>query len=492
MSREITRRALLAGAGSALGSAAFAGAPAVSLRPVARGERPVPPMPEPDDLVTKAGLGGMVTYTVADRATGEVVDARLPDHLMPPASTLKAVTAQYALKRLGPSFRFGTEVLATGPVVDGRLEGDLVLSGGADPTLDTDRLAALAITLREGGLIEVTGRFLLWPGAVPRGDRIDGDQPEYVGYNPAFGGLNLNFNRVHFEWKRIGDDYDLTMQARGLKASPSTSVARMSVIDRKSPVFEYHPSQDRDRWSVARGALGKDGARWLPVRYPALYCGDVFRTLMRSNGIVLKPAEIVEAPVPGRVLARSESLEMVEVLRRMLKYSTNLTAEASGMTASLANGVPVGSLLGSGSRMAGWAETSFGASQLKFRDHSGLGYGSEISAGDMVRIMRGSGDARPLLKTFSVPTPGDRKGKPLDGVEVLAKTGTLNFVSSLAGFMTAPGGRELVFAIFTADVARRDAIAPEARERPPGSKSWSRRSRGLQRALLARWAGARV
>ena len=68
-----------------------------------------------------------------------------------------------------------------------------------------------------------------------------------------------------------------------------------------------------------------------------------------------------------------------------------------------------------------------------------------------------------------------------------AKTGTLNFVSSLAGFVTVPGGRDLAFAIFTADTARRDAIPPAERERPPGSKSWARRSRRLQKQLIREW-----
>ena len=45
-------------------------------------------------------------------------------------------------------------------------------------------------------------------------DRIDGGQPEHVAYNPSYGGLNLNFNRVHFEWKKRQDDYEVTMQAR--------------------------------------------------------------------------------------------------------------------------------------------------------------------------------------------------------------------------------------------------------------------------------------
>ena len=73
-------------------------------------------------------------------------------------------------------------------------------------------------------------------------------------------------------------------------------------------------------------------------------------------------------------------------------------------------------------------------------------------------------------------------------MEVRAKTGTLNFVSSLAGFVATRGGRELCFAILTADTARRDAIPPEQRERPPGAKGWANRARRLQKELLRGWS----
>ena len=91
-----------------------------------------------------------------------------------------------------------------------------------------------------------------------------------------------------------------------------------------------------------------------------------------------------------------------------------------------------------------------------------------------------------LLKDFKLAL--GKKSPAPDGVRVRAKTGTLNFVSSLAGFVEVRNGRKLSFAIFTADTARRDAIPPAERERPQGAKSWSRRSRQLQKELIRSWA----
>ncbi|MFD1808302.1 D-alanyl-D-alanine carboxypeptidase [Gemmobacter lanyuensis] len=50
-----------------------------------------------------------------------------------------------------------------------------------------------------------------------------------------------------------------------------------------------------------------------------------------------------------------------------------------------------------------------------------------------------------------------------------AKTGTLNFVSALAGYITPPGGRQMAFAIFTADPDRRARLTVAEREDPPGA-----------------------
>lgn len=486
MTALLTRRGILAGLASSASGMALAGAPDVSTRPLPRFVRPKKIVAPSDALVARANLSGDVGFAVADARTGELLEARMGDVRMPPASTLKVVTALYAMEKLGPTHQFNTRVFATGPVVDGKLDGDLVLMGGGDPTLDTDRLADLAKAVREAGIVEVSGRLLVWADALPTGDRIDSDQPEHVSYNPSYSGINLNFNRVHFEWKRRQDkNYDITMQARALRFRPSTNVAQMAIVEKSTPVFDYRRAPGRDRWFVARTALGKDGARWLPVRFPALYAGDVFRTLARSNGIVLPAPELVGGLPSGDELARVEGPILVEVLRSMLKYSTNLTAEISGLAASRSYGPGLSSLEVSAGRMAGWARSRFGTMGVRFRDHSGLGYGSEMSPSDMTQILAANRQIRPFLKTVNLTL---NKGLPAPkGVEVHAKTGTLNFVSSLAGFVTSTTGRPLCFAIFGADTERRDAIPPEARERPTGARTYSRRSRQLQKELIRGW-----
>mgnify|MGYP001797980898 CR=1 FL=1 len=207
MTGRLTRRVVLGGLVASVGSVGFARAPDASVSPLPRGVVPVPAAPKPlisraEELIRKANLGGDVGFAVADTQSGEILEARMGTTYLPPASTLKSVTALYALDRLGPEYRFKTRVLATGPVRAGKIEGDLILAGGGDPTLDTDQLAELAGLLREAGIREVTGAFKVYAGALPRGDRIDGDQPEHVAYNPSYGGLNVNFYRVHFDWKR--------------------------------------------------------------------------------------------------------------------------------------------------------------------------------------------------------------------------------------------------------------------------------------------------
>jgi D-alanyl-D-alanine carboxypeptidase/D-alanyl-D-alanine-endopeptidase (penicillin-binding protein 4) len=47
-----------------------------------------------------------------------------------------------------------------------------------------------------------------------------------------------------------------------------------------------------------------------------------------------------------------------------------------------------------------------------------------------------------------------------------------------------------VFAIFTGDPDRRDAVPVADREEPAGAKAWTRRARRLQGQLVSRWAGA--
>lgn len=139
--------------------------------------------------------------------------------------------------------------------------------------------------------------------------------------------MNLNYNRVHFQWQRDGDGYSVEMDARGERFRPTVSIARMRVVDRDLPVYTYSQDGVRDAWTVAEGALGDAGSRWLPVRRPDLYAGEVFQKLARAQGITLGNVEEAMTPPEGQLLAQHESPPLSRVIELMLRYSTNLTAE---------------------------------------------------------------------------------------------------------------------------------------------------------------------
>ncbi|WP_116131466.1 D-alanyl-D-alanine carboxypeptidase/D-alanyl-D-alanine-endopeptidase [Tropicimonas sp. IMCC34043] len=497
----LSRRAVLAGLLTSGASLAIAEAPEVSHRPPPRpSERGVavapakpagPSAPSAESLVEKARLGeaSQVGFVVADAATGEVLEVMNPDLGLPPASTMKTITSLYALKTLGPSYRFKTRLIATGPIEDGVLKGDLALVGSGDPTLDTNRLAELAVGLKAAGVTAVEGLFLTWSQALPQINAIDPDQPVQVGYNPGISGLNLNFNRVHFEWHRAGKGWDTTMDARSDSYRPAVTTARMSVDPRKMPIYTYADNGDAEVWSVASWALGESGSRWLPVRRPSAYTAEVLQDFAKLHGIVLPTAEEAASAPQGTVLAEVESEDLREILRDMLKYSTNMTAEAVGLTTTAARAGRPEPLPVSAAQMGDWLGERITLPPPTLVDHSGLGGTSRITANDMVQALVQIGpevDLEPILKPIRMK---DDHGRPDPGypVTIQGKTGTLNFVSALAGYATLPEGRKLAFTIFTADVPRRDALTIDQREGPEGLQPWLGRSRNLQLRLIDRW-----
>jgi D-alanyl-D-alanine carboxypeptidase/D-alanyl-D-alanine-endopeptidase (penicillin-binding protein 4) len=491
MKYALSKRAFLAGSLSVLTSGAvWAKAPAASLRPVPRPANAAKrSVPDPKSLIAQAKLGGRVVYAVADAKTGARLEGNLPTTQVAPASVAKAVTALYALDALGADHRFQTRLMATGAVSNCVLGGDLILVGGGDPTLDTNHLADMARQLKAAGVREVRGAFKVFEGALPFIKTIDTDQPDHVGYSPAVSGISLNYNRVHFEWRRNSGKYSISMDARSDKYRPDVTMAQMRIADRSLPVYAYADQKGRDAWSVSRGALGNAGSRWLPVRKPAAYAGDVFRSMAASQGIRLKTAEVVRRAPQGAVLVTQRSEPLREILRDMLRFSTNLTAEMVGMAAtSKRKGVPSG-LRASASEMNAWAKSSLGVSGMNLRDHSGLGAANRMSADAMVDTLVkvfASDSLRTILKPVAMR---DSKGRVLKNhpIAVNAKTGTLNFVSGLGGYMEAKDGSVLAFAIFSGDEAVRKRIKKANREAPQGARGYNKRAKRLQQQLIERW-----
>ena len=151
-------------------------------------------------------------------------------------------------------------------------------------------------------------------------------------------------------------------------------------------------------------------------------------------------------------------------------------------------------LIASAATVQAWAKDRLGL-DATLVDHSGLGSASRVTAGGMMQaLLAGQKSKSGAGLQFILRDIGlrDLAGKPVKGAttRVLAKSGTLNFVSGLVGFIAPKAGRDLVFAIFTADVARREAVPLVEREKPVGQRDWVQRAHLMQAQLIGRWAAA--
>ena len=76
-------------------------------------------------------------------------------------------------------------------------------------------------------------------------------------------------------------------------------------------------------------------------------------------------------------------------------------------------------------------------------------------------------------------------------IEAVGKTGTMDYIRGLAGFLPGHDGHRLVFALFIFDADKRRrfdaAFDPRILEPPPETRGWLRRARDLDHALLRRW-----
>lgn len=505
------RRAFLGGAAA---SALLARGASAEAPPIAPKPRTRPPLPvlTATELAAAADLTGVVAFIVVDLATGEVLEEALPDLPLPPASVAKIPTALYVLDTLGPEYRFETRVAAVGPRTGGVLNGDLILQGGGDPELDTADLNRLAEELAARGLKQVSGRFLVDANLLPAIDRIDADQPDDVQYNTSIGALNLNFNRVYVAWRREEGVYRTAAEARADGLTVPTAQARLEPAPRtETDRFDYALEGDVEVWRATRTRLDRSGEAFVPTRRPADYAARTFRELARRSGLSLPSHEVGAAPVVAEVLARTQSRPVVDIVRAMMRYSTNMTAEALGLAATRARGGAAFALSDSAGAMNAWAAAygrfPAGDGGMRLVNHSGLSIESRASVRRVVQLLAEAHERplpqvdesvqRPTVRLRSVlkkHSYSDRNApNPKVDAEMRAKTGSLDFVNALAGYIdvaptpAAPSGRNFAFAFIAADVERRRNAQTAGGDSPPGAEEFAAKARRLQRAMARSW-----
>ena len=421
-----------------------------------------------------------------------------------PASVAKLPTAVAALELLGADHRFETRMTATARVGDGgRLAGDLWLVGGGDPLLGADGLVHLCRDLARAGVRRVAGRFRYDTSRYQERPAIRDDQPMTAGYNPGVSALSVNFNRLRVRW---GTGAPSDPRAWTLPPVPSVALSlnRRQPEGRESGAW-LPAGGDPGRWQLSTGARGY-GEDWLPLKNPAQVTAEATRQVCRRMGVELPAPQPGSAPAGARPLAGHPSPPLHEVVRSMLRYSNNLVAELTGLAAGRQlTGTRIG-LSQSAIALSQWYERSLPATDWARFDpgnHSGLNADARMTPAQLAAILRFAHDARygrdgrtlmELLPTVGLDGGLSRRLQTPDTpFAVFAKTGTMNFVSALAGYLPTRDGRARMFAILVNDKPLRRAYDANPSQGGWGRQAagWRGRAKQLEAALVRLWTDPR-
>lgn len=439
---------------------------------------PAPLAGDLDRLLADPRLAGAeVSVLVSDAATGTVVYQHDADALMLPASTQKTVTAAAVLDLLGQDHRFTTQVLTAGSRSGGRLDGDLVLRGGGDPSLQPADLDALAARVAAGGVTEVTG------GVLADASRYDDvplgaawawdDQAAY--YSPQISALTLTTDS--------DDDVGtvrLTLTpdtAAGgpaaVRLTPEQAPVRISGQAATGAVGSPDTVQvDRRPGSndlVLSGSLPADAGptdEWVAVDDPARLAGTVFAAALARHGVAVRGAlREQRAPAGAAVLAAHDSAPLGELLVPFLKLSNNGIAEHLVKEIGAVKA-------GSGSWAAGLDQlrgylhrNGLEVTPARQVDGSGLSRQNLMTGQRLVALFRFA-RRQPWFTTWydALPVAGDPRrmvggtltdrfrGTPAEG-RVHAKTGSMTGVDALAGYLKRANGQTLAFSLLVNNFA---------------------------------------
>ncbi|NYE62641.1 D-alanyl-D-alanine carboxypeptidase/D-alanyl-D-alanine-endopeptidase (penicillin-binding protein 4) [Duganella sp. 1224] len=172
-------------------------------------------LPEPVALLMQAS-------NIPPEAAGIIVlrgDTTLVSHnprqSMAPGSTMKLFTTLTALEQLGPVFRGRTELRSSADVVNGVLQGDLILRGGADADLNEDVLGHMLQALRNQGIRRIQGDIvvdrLLFTPARPDAGQPPFDEYPWAYYNVIPNAALINTNLLKVEMRSTGNKLSLVM-----------------------------------------------------------------------------------------------------------------------------------------------------------------------------------------------------------------------------------------------------------------------------------------
>ena len=403
---------------------------------------------------------GALSIYVEDLYSREVVLAWNEAVPRNPASVEKMVTTLVALDVLGPAYRWKTEVSMLGEVEDGVLDGDLLMKGYGDPYLVTERFWQLLRRIRQAGVSEISGKLLLDDSYFDVGDYDPAafDREPLRAYNVAPNALMTNFKVVRYYFEpdpatsRVQvylepalDNIDVVNQLRlasgacrgyqrGITVTPSDDYSRITFSGRFPSGCEMY--------AMDRTALGHNEFTY-----------GLFRSLWQESGGRFDGEwENVIADDTVEPAVVFESLPLADVIAKVNKYSNNVMARQLLYTLAAEQYGPAGTETKGRQVVREWlAEHGMDFEELRIDNGAGLSRDSRVTArhlGNMLRYAYESPYMPEYLSSLSLSgLDGTLSRRFQDGsLTGLAhmKTGSLDHVSAVAGYLQSRSGRRFI------------------------------------------------
>jgi D-alanyl-D-alanine carboxypeptidase/D-alanyl-D-alanine-endopeptidase (penicillin-binding protein 4) len=383
-----------------------------------------------------------VTLKVVDLETGGVLYDRGGGKLLTPASNLKIYTSACALDAFGPDHRFETRVTAAGPIKDGTLDDNLILTGGGDAMLTHEDLAALAKkVVDELGVRRIKGQVLVdnsrYDGSLKGPGWMWDDDAEY--YNMSVTPLMVDFNVATLHL--TPDSFGATGALRPVADYPEVLHTEP---DEAAPVAVKLWQFD-DVIEVIDGQLDKPRDEKIAMHDPGPWVESLFKHLLQERGVEITDVEHDSSHAGKSLVHKGPTL--AETMKHFHDKSENAVGEVWLHEIAVAKRAeradwPTGAKL-----ITAWLVDKAGLEAGSFRlvDGSGLSRYNLISADSAVKLLTHM-QKNEHFKVFFDSLPKEK----VDGKEcVYAKGGSMTGVSTISGYLRTGDGRLLAFSLLT-------------------------------------------
>ena len=393
---------------------------------------------------------GLIAISLKD---GRAICGIEAQKLFNPASIQKLLTSIVAIDKLGADFRWKTTLFSDGEIENQTLNGDLVLYGRGAPDYSDESIVKLIKDLKKKGVNKVRGN-LVADESYFKGDKLgDGwtwNEIQWY-YGAEASALTLNENKITVSLqdgkpKADNDLVELNGEVKPIKDIEAIGLNR-ELGTNKIYVWGNGISLK------ARVAVNK----------PVLFAANVFKAALIKNGIILegevktrdwKSSEKTDI-AKYKEIAQVESQPLSSIIKKMNKDSINLYAELILRTLGKKFGNKAkddnpkrqklrGDDSAGASYMKKWLiEKGIASSEIAIHDGSGLSRLDFVSPEVFTRaLIYASNNKNFDFFKNSLPISGQNgtlKGrlKNISG-KVLAKTGTITYATSLAGYSKTP------------------------------------------------------